>query len=260
MYTNVSFFLIYHIKVNFSIWIPSQCGKKNIFRNVIASIFTHYRLSVEQMTPLQRHIIFAQKNSKHLCKYRYLDAPSLNYTQFYFLKWTIKNKDWTCPIKILIFKRLIPKLKNVSFEGKLKKCSVLSFCFYTVHCTLHWGSSHKLNFFFSHSALHISLWILTQAQRLSTVPVLSHSALCIALRILKQAPELQVVLFKLTHIHPLPSAVVLEHQWLPQYKHYFQDGTIIKKFSTCTSNILVGHATVCLDLPIIPVTCHEETF
>ena len=137
------------------------------------------------------------------------------------------------------------------------------FCpFAFTQCIAHYIEDPHISsiFFFSHSALHISLWILTQAQRLSTVPVLSHSALCIALRILKQAPELQVVLFKLTHIHPLPSAVVLEHQWLPQYKHYFQDGTIIKKFSTCTSNILVGHATVCLDLPIIPVTCHEETF
>ena len=40
----------------------------------------------------------------------------------------------------------------------------------------------------------------------------SHNALHIALQILTQAPELQVVFFKLTHIHPLPSAVVLEHQ------------------------------------------------
>lgn len=105
----------------------------------------------------------------------------------------------------------------------------MSFCFYTVHGTLHWGSPHKLNFFLSHNALHISLWILTQAQRLSTVPVFSPSALRIALWILKQAQGLQVVLFKLTHIHPLPSAVVLEYKWLPQHKHYFQDGFILKK-------------------------------
>ena len=64
----------------------------------------------------------------------------------------------------------------------------------------------------SHSTLHISLWILTQAEMFIFVLVLSHSTLHISLRILTQAPELQVVYFKLTHIHPLPSAVVLEHQ------------------------------------------------
>ena len=49
----------------------------------------------------------------------------------------------------------------------------------------------------SHSALHIILWILTQAEMFIFVLVLSHSTLHISLRILTQAPELQVVYFKL---------------------------------------------------------------
>ena len=59
------------------------------------------------------------------------------------------------------------------------------------------------------------------------VLVLLHSTLHISLRFLTQAPELQVVYLKLTHIHPLPSAIVLR-QWLPQHKHYLQDGPIHK--------------------------------
>jgi len=110
-------------------------------------------------------------------------------------------------------------------------CKSAQFCpFAFTQCIAHYiEDPHISSFFFLHNALHISLWILTQTQRLSIVPVLSHSALCIALRILKQALELQVVFFKLTHIYPLPSAVVLEHQWLPQHKHYFQDCPILKK-------------------------------
>lgn len=42
-------------------------------------------------------------NRKNLRKYRSLDAPSLSYAPFCFLRWTTKNEAWTCPIESTYF-------------------------------------------------------------------------------------------------------------------------------------------------------------
>lgn len=192
-----------------------------------------------------RGILFSH-NRKHLCKYRSLDAPSLNYTQFYFLKWTIKNKAWTCPnLKYLFLNGWFQNYKRLFWWQIVIK--VLSLVLLLSHSALHiplWilTQAQRLSIVpvLSHSVLHTAFWILTQAEMFIFVLVLWHSTLHISLLILTQAPELQVVYFKLTHIHPVPSAVVLEHQCLPQHKHYLQDGPILKKIQHMYSKYFYG--------------------